>query len=133
VTAAALIYWRRKLGIIPERQRFGGDELDELDEAPKKPKRVRAVGAPLASWVYPLAKAEAKFLLHVADNNGGRAAMRTLIGVSSQQREELELLVRTGQLSAVRVRKALAFRHQVLDEFNRLVSLVEGPTTKTAM
>ena len=120
VTPPAIIYWKRKFGVISERQRFGGDELDELDEAPKKPKRVRAVGAPLASWVYPPAKAEARFLLHVARNNGGVDAMRRLISVTPREQTELERLVQCGQILEKRVQDAITFRAEVLREFDRL-------------
>jgi hypothetical protein len=30
VTPPAICHLKRKFGVIPERQRFGGDELDEL-------------------------------------------------------------------------------------------------------
>src|SRR5271156_2856075 len=38
LTAAGLIYWKRKFGIVPERQRFGGDELDDMEDITKRKK-----------------------------------------------------------------------------------------------
>jgi len=130
LTAAGLIYWKRKFGIVPERQRFGGDELDEMEDTPipKKEKvRERRLPAPLACWSYPRPAEEARFLLGIADRNGGRESMRRLISVTPEQRADLERLAALGQVSIKRVERALEFRRQVLDAFDKFGAACSGP------
>src|SRR5579863_9650843 len=76
---------------------------------------------PANDWSWPLPESEARFLLRVAVNNGGIERMRELIAVSPEQKANLERLAATGQLSLLHVQRAIIFRQQVLEQFDRLV------------
>ena len=104
------------------------DDDWNVDE-PVKPKKRKTekAGPALAAWEYPDPKVEAKFLFHIAPRNGGIESMRALIDVTPRQREELELLARTGQLPSYRVSKAISFRRDVLLAFDKLVVAWDGP------
>src|SRR5271168_979897 len=103
------------------------DDDWNIDE-PVKPKKRKTekAGPALACWEYPDPRVEAKFLFHIAPRNGGIDSMRALIDVTPRQREELELLARTGQLPSYRVSKAISFRRDVLLAFDKLVVAWNG-------
>jgi hypothetical protein len=77
--------------------------------------------SPLKDGNLPAPAREARFLLAVADRNGGRAKMKELIDITPEQKAELEELVRAGQLGAFQLRRIIIFREQVRLHFDRLV------------
>jgi hypothetical protein len=124
LTPAGLIYWKRKFGMIPERQRYH-DELDDADTPPTRTKeKARRLPPPLLDWSYPSPTSEAKFLFTAFDRSGGRLSIReirSLIGITTRQEIELQGMVARGEISRDRVERAIAFRAAVLREFDRLV------------
>jgi hypothetical protein len=79
------------------------------------------------SWKLPDPAAEAQAMLHWCLRTYGPyaptrlAKLRTEIAVSREDRALLEAFARTGYLDASEVRRAIAFREKVLEEFDRLV------------
>jgi len=71
-------------------------------------------------WAWPDPHSEAAALLQIADSNGGREGMRTLIAVTPSQKRILERLAAQGQVSPLQVHRAIDFREQVLEHFDRL-------------
>lgn len=134
LTAPAIRYRLRRPPIErvkPGRHDYRDDWEQDVEEGAvlKKTKNGRTwkLAAQLASWIYPRPAEEARFLLGIADRNGGRESMRKLISVTPDQRADLERLVALGQVSHGRVQRALEFRRQVLDAFDKLVVAWDAP------
>lgn len=72
------------------------------------------------SYIDP--RTEALSCFKVAHANGGIKAMRRLISISPEQEKILHRLEEAGEISQLIVWRALAYREQVLDEFDRLVT-----------